>query len=72
MGWWTWIRREASGRTDVTTFASDVLKESVKISGQPVVNLIASTSGTDSDWIVKVINVLSMRWHCSRIWVGIS
>jgi predicted acyl esterase len=29
----------------------------LKISGQPVVNLVASTSGTDSDWIVKVIDV---------------
>jgi hypothetical protein len=29
----------------------------VKISGQPLVNLIASTSGTDSDWVVKVIDV---------------
>ena len=38
-------------------FASDVLKEPVKISGQPVVNLIASTSGTDSDWVVKLIDV---------------
>jgi hypothetical protein len=34
-----------------------VLKEPVKISGQPVANLIASTSGTDSDWVVKVIDV---------------
>jgi putative CocE/NonD family hydrolase len=29
----------------------------VKISGQPVANLIASTSGTDSDWVVKLIDV---------------
>jgi hypothetical protein len=29
----------------------------MKISGQPVVNLVASTSGTDSDWVVKVIDV---------------
>ena len=58
--WSEWLvddQREASGRPDVLTFASDVLKEPVKISGQPVVNLIASTSGTDSDWAVKVIDV---------------
>jgi hypothetical protein len=36
---------------------SDVLKAPVKISGQPIVNLMASTSGTDSDWVVKVIDV---------------
>ena len=58
--WPQWLvddQREASGRPDVITFASDVLKEPVKISGQPVVNLIASTSGTDSDWVVKLIDV---------------
>jgi hypothetical protein len=58
--WPQWLvddQREASGRPDVLAFASDVLKEPVKISGQPIVNLIASTSGTDSDWVVKVIDV---------------
>jgi predicted acyl esterase len=29
----------------------------VKISGQPIANLVASTSGTDSDWVVKVIDL---------------
>jgi putative CocE/NonD family hydrolase len=38
-------------------FVSDVLRDPVKISGQPVVNLVASTSGTDSDWVVKMIDV---------------
>jgi len=58
--WSEWLvddQRGASGRPDVLAFASDVLQEPVKISGQPVVNLIASTSGTDSDWVVKVIDV---------------
>jgi uncharacterized protein len=58
--WPQWLvddQREASGRPDVLAFTSDVLKEPVKISGQPVVNLIASTSGTDSDWVVKLIDV---------------
>ena len=58
--WRTWLvsdQREASGRTDVLAYTSDVLTASVKISGQPVVNLTASTSGTDSDWVVKVIDV---------------
>ena len=58
--WAKWLsddQREASGRTDVAVFTSDVLTAPVKISGQPVANLIASTSGTDSDWVVKVIDV---------------
>jgi hypothetical protein len=58
--WRRWLvddQREASGRSDVATFTSAVLTEPVKIAGQPVVNLMASTSGTDSDWVVKVIDV---------------
>jgi uncharacterized protein len=58
--WPCWLvddQREASGRPDVLAFTSDVLTTPVKISGQPMVNLIASTSGTDSDWVVKVIDV---------------
>jgi putative CocE/NonD family hydrolase len=58
--WARWLvddQREASGRTDVLVFSTDVLKDPVKISGQPIANLIASTSGTDSDWVVKVIDV---------------
>ncbi|MGC9947657.1 MAG: CocE/NonD family hydrolase [Bryobacteraceae bacterium] len=58
--WSQWLvddQREASGRTDVLTFVSDVLSAPVKISGEPAVNLIASTSGTDSDWVVKLIDV---------------
>ena len=58
--WSEWLvsdQREASGRTDVAVFVSDVLTSPVKIAGQPVVNLVASTSGTDSDWVVKLIDV---------------
>lgn len=58
--WSRWLvddQREASGRPDVVAFVSDVVTTPVKISGQPIVNLIASTSGTDSDWVVKVIDL---------------
>ncbi len=60
MTWPLWLaddQREASGRPDVAVFISDGLKDPVKISGQPRVNLVASTSGSDSDWVVKVIDV---------------
>jgi uncharacterized protein len=40
----------------VLVFTSDVLRTPLKISGAPVANLIASTSGTDSDWVVKLID----------------
>ena len=58
--WSRWLvddQRETSGRPDVAVFVSDVLTAPMKISGQPIANLIASTSGTDSDWVVKVIDL---------------
>jgi putative CocE/NonD family hydrolase len=60
MTWPRWLvddQREASGRTDVLTYTSEVLKAPVKIAGEPIAKLIASTSGTDSDWVVKLIDV---------------
>jgi len=58
--WSEWLvddQREASGRPDVLTFTSDVLTSPLAISGRPTVHLVASTSGTDSDWVVKLIDV---------------
>jgi putative CocE/NonD family hydrolase len=58
--WSEWLvddQRTFSGRTDVLTYTSDVLTEPVHIEGQPMVHLVASTSGTDSDWVVKLIDV---------------
>jgi uncharacterized protein len=57
--WRQWLvddQREQSGRTDVLAYRSEVLKAPVKISGELIVNLVASTSGSDSDWVVKVID----------------
>jgi uncharacterized protein len=58
--WPSWLvddQREASGRTDVLSYQSAVLTETVHIAGQPIANIIASTTGTDADWVVKVIDV---------------
>jgi len=60
MTWPRWLvddQREFSGRTDVATFESPVLDHAVTIAGQPRVHLVAATSGTDSDWVVKLIDV---------------
>jgi putative CocE/NonD family hydrolase len=60
LSWVRWLvddQREASGRTDVLTYTSETLDAPLRISGEPMVNLIASTSGTDSDWVVKLIDV---------------
>jgi hypothetical protein len=58
--WPQWLvddQREASGRPDVLAYSSDRLKSPVTIMGQPIANLVASTSGTDSDWVIKLIDV---------------
>jgi putative CocE/NonD family hydrolase len=58
--WRTWLvddQRFVDGRPDVLTYVSEPLTQSLRVSGTPVVNLYASTSGTDSDWVVKVIDV---------------
>jgi putative CocE/NonD family hydrolase len=50
-------QRFASTRPDVLTYQSEVLTEDITIAGPILANLFASTSGTDSDWIVKLIDV---------------
>jgi putative CocE/NonD family hydrolase len=55
--WLTTDQRNASARPDVLTFTSEVLTAPVTIAGQPEVHLNASTSGTDADWVVKLIDV---------------
>jgi len=58
--WQRWLvtdQRSVADRTDVLTYLSEVLTAPLHIGGAPVVNLFASTSGTDSDWVVKLIDV---------------
>jgi uncharacterized protein len=59
-GWSTWLvtdQRFVDGRPDVLTYVTEPLKEAMKLSGEPVIHLVASTSGTDSDWAIKLIDV---------------
>ena len=58
--WHRWLvmdQRSAADRPDVLVYATPPLTEPLRISGAPVVNLVASTSGSDSDWVVKLIDV---------------
>jgi putative CocE/NonD family hydrolase len=58
--WQTWLtsdQRDAASRTDVLTYTSPVLTAPLQISGEPVANLLASTTGTDGDFVVKLIDV---------------
>jgi putative CocE/NonD family hydrolase len=59
-GWRRWLvddQRFVDGRQDVLTYETEPLTAPVRVSGAPEVNLYASTSGTDSDWVVKLIDV---------------
>jgi putative CocE/NonD family hydrolase len=58
--WRTWLvqdQRFVDGRPDVLTYTTEPLKEPLRVSGVPQVNLVASTSGSDGDWVVKLIDV---------------
>lgn len=60
VGWSTWQvddQRFSTGRPDVLTWVTDPLTEDITVSGKIITNLFASTTGTDSDWIVKFIDV---------------
>lgn len=58
--WKTWLvsdQRSVADRTDVLTYQTPMLTSSVRVSGAPIADLIAATSGTDADWVVKLIDV---------------
>ena len=58
--WRRWLvadQRFVDGRPDVLTYVMPPLSAPLRVSGPPVVHLTASTSGTDSDWVVKLIDV---------------
>lgn len=59
-GWPTWLvedQRFVDNRPDVLTWQTGPLEQDVKIAGDIVARIFASTSGSDSDWIVKLIDV---------------
>jgi putative CocE/NonD family hydrolase len=55
--WLVLDQRFADHRPDVLTYVTEPLTEPLRVSGVPAVHLYASTSGTDSDWVVKLIDV---------------
>ena len=55
--WLTSDQRSVSDRTDVLSYETPVLTAPVRVSGQPSADLFAATTGTDADWVVKLIDV---------------
>ena len=57
--WFTWMvedQRFVSGRPDVATWTTPPLDHDVTVAGDVIADLFASTSGTDADWVVKLID----------------
>jgi hypothetical protein len=64
-GWPTWLvedQRFVADRPDVLTWQTDELKEDLTLAGQVTAKLFASTTGSDSDWIVKLIDVYPQKY----------
>jgi putative CocE/NonD family hydrolase len=58
--WGEWLvddQRHAASRPDVLVYESETLKAPLRVAGQPFARLLASTTGTDADWVVKLIDV---------------
>jgi len=58
--WYSWLaqdQRFLGQRGDVLSWQTAPLKESVIITGDIIAHLFASTTGSDSDWVVKLIDV---------------
>ena len=58
--WYTWLtedQRFVNNRPDVLSWQTDTLTEDVTITGNVAAKLFAATSGSDADWVVKLIDV---------------
>ena len=57
--WYTWLvedQRPFNERKDVATWSTAALDHDVTVTGDVMADLFASTSGTDGDWVVKLID----------------
>ncbi|MGB7848888.1 MAG: CocE/NonD family hydrolase [Candidatus Acidiferrum sp.] len=62
--WFTWLvqdQRFVDNRPDVLTWQTGELQDDVTIAGRVTAKLFASTTGTDSDWVVKLIDVYPQK-----------
>jgi len=58
--WRRWLvedQRFVDGRPDVVTWVGEPLTESITVRGPVTAQLLAETTGTDADWVVKLIDV---------------
>ncbi len=55
--WMVEDQRFASRRPDVLVYQTDILQEDIIVAGPVIASLFVSTTGTDADWVVKLIDV---------------
>jgi putative CocE/NonD family hydrolase len=58
--WRTWLvedQKFVEGRNDLAEFKGPVLDKDVTVTGDVMADIFASTTGTDADWIVKLIDI---------------
>jgi putative CocE/NonD family hydrolase len=63
--WYTWLvqdQRFVDNRPDVLTWQTGELKEDVTVAGDVTAKLFASTTGSDADWVVKLIDVYPEKY----------
>jgi putative CocE/NonD family hydrolase len=63
-------QRFVYSRPDVISFVMDSLTEDLTVTGKIVAHLFASTTGTDADWIVKLIDVYPNFDHANLLMSG--
>jgi putative CocE/NonD family hydrolase len=72
--WYTWLvqdQRPYDGRKDVASWTTPVLDHDVTITGDVIADLFASTTGTDSDWVVKLIDEYPPASDCPEPCKGV-
>jgi len=63
--WYPWLtedQRFVQNRPDVLSWETDTLTEDITVTGNPLAKLFAATTGTDADWVVKLIDVYPQQY----------
>jgi putative CocE/NonD family hydrolase len=64
--WYPWLvsnQRFVDNRPDIAQWQTDTLTQDITITGKIMAKLFASTTGTDADWVVKLIDVYPQVYH---------
>jgi putative CocE/NonD family hydrolase len=68
--WETEDQRFVEGRPDVVSWISAPLKEDLLVAGDISARIVASTTGRDADWVVKLIDVFPDSMPENWAWGG--